>query len=1409
MLPQFRPNDRFTVERRAGAGAMGDVFLGTDRETGAEVAIKVLRSGAEAIEVRRFQREIAVLAELRHPAIVQYVDHGQMPDGRHFYAMEWLDGEDLGQRQRHTQIGMRDAVEVIRRTAQAMSAVHARGIVHRDLKLGNIFLLRGKGTQVKLIDFGVVQLPDHDHREERGSIIGTPHFMAPEQARGEPADVRADVYSLGAALFRMLTGRNVFETEHILALLGRLVIEDPPTASSVRFDIPEALDQAIAQAIARKKEDRFENAAELARALARVGSLNNDSPANDRSASAIRRAASKEGSGPKSTTATGQTPVDSEGTRRRLGERRIVAAVVFRPADAEQGTSVVETIREALGADARLEMLVSGEMVGLLGIERSQGDEALRAARAALHLVAGGKASSAVIAVGHTSSSLSQRGNLGGEAFERAARLLGDTASGTVRVDTSVLAAVKGRFVLTEDAHGAVLVREDLGGYGARLLLGKDSPTVGRDKELALLSSLYAELTDEGTPRAALVTGPPGIGKSRVRAELVLRLETSAQPPEVLVVFGDPLSQTSTLSTLGRGLRARIGVHEGEPTSIQVEKVRAYLDRRMPKAVRFLSAFIGELVGVPFPDEGDEPLRSARQSASLMQARLRMALEAFVRAQAERVPQILVLEDAQWADDTTLDLVDWLLGCHDLKFGSFAFARGEIAQRSAPLWSNKNVTRLEIGPLSKAAADKLVARALPEASPSLRSNIVERASGNALFVEELVRTAAQGTDELPLTVQALVQVRLDRVSETAREALRAASVFGTVFWTGGVARLCERDIAADLATLVEAELITQSSSSRIADEEEWTFRQSAVRDAAYASLHDEDLAQFHEAVCDYLESKGDIDVGLLATHAERGRNFARAAELYARATRYAYKNGAHLETALELAERGLKCGAEGDTKAALLLAAAQARIPLGRLEGGVQAAEEAAQIAREGSDMWAEAQRLAAAALIEHGFARDGDARAANALASKASMSSATRIALMAARVRGLVDLGKQRDALKIADEALVLARELNETDSLLRAFDAHLFAVMQLAEPSSVANQGPQVIEIADAAGDLVLATRARINTAASMNLLGLWEAARLHLDRALGDARDRRMRILEAFALHNLGMCEARLGSSERGVQLEQASQDIANETGAARLKVHARVYEGMFRLWRLGLLPASPQAPKTLGNVEADLRSTMQLCNMVWRAVEGVPSLEPTAAFLQAAVDVARERAGANAGSLALTADDAVASSHAAVIKAAATPVEEWEEYAHLLYAEALLRAGQSEACDAAVLQAFQLVAERAARIERAPHRTSYLTRVPEVQALLALAKRRLSRTLPLTHGGSSPVPPAPRKPDTIPVPPGPSPRLAPRLPGPPRVPTPPLPQPPGRGLTPPRPSQPPPPPPPRAVPPPPPSKKGDDE
>ncbi|MGK4005420.1 protein kinase [Sorangium sp. So ce1036] len=1307
MLPEFTdPTDRFMIEARSRSGGMGDIFKGTDQTTGAPVAIKMLRASASPQERARFAREIAILADLRHPNIVQYIAHGTWLDGRPFFAMEWLDGEDLGQRQRRAPLGMRDSVEVVRRSAAAMAAIHARGVIHRDLKLSNIFLVRGKGTAIKLIDFGVVKLavPD-DYPTERGTIIGTPHFMSPEQARGEPVDARADVYSLGSVLFRLVTGRNVFETEHAIALLGRLVLEDPPRAQQIRFDVPEALDEVITRAIARDREARYENGGELARALARVGELGNDPPATERSASAVRRAVLEIRAAPPSS----QSPERPQ-ARLATSERRVVACVLFELGGGPLRPEVDAALREVLGDDARLEPLLSGTMVAVLGVERSRGDEAMRAARAALTVARSTPGARVSVAVGHA---VRGRENLAGEAIERAAQQLESAVPGAVRIDAHATSALEGRFVVQEDARGGVLLHEDVAGFDARKLLGQPIPTVGRERELALLQGLFHEIAEDGVPRAALVTGPAGIGKSRVRAELLQRLDTAPHAPVILLCRGDPMSHASSLSGLGRALRALMSIHDGERLEDQIQKVNAHVAARLSRPLRFLAAFIGELVGVPFPDSGNEPLRAARESAQLMQSRMRMAIEAFFRSKSESTPQILFIEDLHWADSTTLELVDWLLGCADLRFGVFAFARPEIASRFPSLWEARNVTRVPLSPLSAEAADRLVSTALPQADPAARGAIVQRAGGYALFLEELIRHAAEGRDDVPLSVQALVQHRVDRMSKGGREVLRAASIFGPVFWTAGVEALLERAVGPELAELEAGEIIARQGASRIAGQAQWAFRQALVRDAAYASVLEEDRAALHLAAAAWLESAGDVDPGLIARHAEAGGERPRAALLYARAARAALSSGAELDAALDLATSGLACGAEGATRAALLVHRGQICELLGRIPEAVDAAEEAARLALPGSDLWGEAQVLAVTSRIAAGESEEGDARAASALSPQfaAALSPSIRAMLLASRARGLLDLGRPADARRAAEAATVAARASGSSDAVLHAREAHVAALLHAGDLSAALAAGASLEEEAERARDVVVATKARLSTGAALNHLGLFEQAQATLERALQGARGRKLRALEGLALHHLGMSCARLGDLEEGIAHERAASRIADECQLARLRIVSRLHEALFLVWR--------GAPGDYGTAYALAR---WLCEETSRHAA---ALQPLASFALARVQLARRELRA-----------ALDAAREAGRRLESGPVDAWDASIRLALVEALLATGHDAEALSALDAALTAVAARVDAIRDRRHRDAFVRGSDEIGRLLSLARERLGRSLPAISPAAAP-------------------------------------------------------------------------
>jgi serine/threonine-protein kinase len=204
----------YVVDGVLGSGGMGVVYEATHPVIGKRAAIKVLRPelSKDPSAVERFVFEARAVNEIGHPNIVDIFAFGALPDGRSYYVMDRLVGESLRERLKRGPLHVSEAASVIDETASALAAAHAKGFVHRDLKPDNVFMVTidGRWPEVKLLDFGLVKLLTAKTRTLAGSVLGTPRYMSPEQARGEPLDGRSDVYSLGVMAFELLAGEAPF-----------------------------------------------------------------------------------------------------------------------------------------------------------------------------------------------------------------------------------------------------------------------------------------------------------------------------------------------------------------------------------------------------------------------------------------------------------------------------------------------------------------------------------------------------------------------------------------------------------------------------------------------------------------------------------------------------------------------------------------------------------------------------------------------------------------------------------------------------------------------------------------------------------------------------------------------------------------------------------------------------------------------------------------------------------------------------------------------------------------------------------------------------------------------------------------------------------------------------------------------
>ncbi len=263
-------NATYKVERLLGEGGMGRVYLAQHQRIAQKrVAVKVLRSqAAEHPQVlARFRREAEAAAAISHPNVMAVLDVGVAPNGMPYIVCEYLDGIDLADHlKRVTRLEPVDALELVGELCRALAAAHASGVIHRDLKPANVFLVGDFGAgklarpSVKLLDFGLSRFDTGDGQQSlttTGLIMGTPMYMAPEQARGNAVDGRADVYGLGAMLFTLLTGRPPFDAETPQATILALLNSEPPRPRSLVPSIPVHVEELIERAMQKEPSARF------------------------------------------------------------------------------------------------------------------------------------------------------------------------------------------------------------------------------------------------------------------------------------------------------------------------------------------------------------------------------------------------------------------------------------------------------------------------------------------------------------------------------------------------------------------------------------------------------------------------------------------------------------------------------------------------------------------------------------------------------------------------------------------------------------------------------------------------------------------------------------------------------------------------------------------------------------------------------------------------------------------------------------------------------------------------------------------------------------------------------------------------------------------------------------------------
>jgi hypothetical protein len=712
---------------------------------------------------------------------------------------------------------------VARLVLEALSAAHARNIVHRDIKPGNIFLVGWKLSEIRVLDFGIARrVFDAKRLTRKGSTVGTPLYTSPEQARGRAdVDGRADIFSLGCVMFELLTGEPPFTGETPLEVMTKVCAGRVPELTSRRPGISPAL-AALVHAMlspepAKRPQSALALAAEFSDVVKLLGGITGENAAisppsptkrasisesEDHMASAMLVSLGKRESG-----IDPDHPMDD----RRRGPKAAAVPV----SSAERPAKNAEDAR--LGDIRRLLELYACEMDRLINrtllmtapTVSTAHEQAVQLASAALALRDLEPDARIALATGRATFI----GRLPvGRLMDRLPTMMDGQAAGTIRVDETTRRLLPVRFV-QGGPPGNVLLLDEASTRSHRSGIPA-SPFVGRERDLASLESILEETRDEKVARSVLLLSQPGLGKSRLLREFLAGL--SGKKPQVAMAHG---------------------------TLLRIE-------RRYPTLAPVLAE-----AGIDVQGKSSQHVEAA--------------LAAWIEGHCTGAGFLLVIEDLQWADGPSLELVDRLLHrLHDKPFLVIGAGRDEVEDRFPGLWSARSVRRLRLRPLPSKQGLTLLRSPIPMVSRAGADFVLERWEGNPQFLEEMAANLDRGIIAVPDVVHAIVEGRLEGVEPDVRRVMRAASLFGEKPFNADalVALLGEssrKGIAEWLEVLVMRDFIERDVK---VGEASYRFRERLVRDAAYQMLTSADRLLGRRLARAWLEGAGRTLPEFLTDH---------------------------------------------------------------------------------------------------------------------------------------------------------------------------------------------------------------------------------------------------------------------------------------------------------------------------------------------------------------------------------------------------------------------------------------------------------------------------------------------------------------------------------------------------------------
>jgi len=1073
------------------------------------VALKVLRAALSGPQFRRrFEREALIRVE--HENVARLLDAGTDEQGTHYIAFELLLGESLDEVFARGAPSAADLVSWGAQAARGLSAAHAAGIVHRDVKPSNLFL-DGEGT-VKVLDFGIARVDDgRTQLTATGAVPGTVGYLAPEQAEGHvDIDARADQWALGSVLYAGFAGLPPFARESPLATLVATLMADLIPLRSQAREVPVALAAVIQRALSRKPDGRYPTMEAFAEALEGA----------DLSASAAQV---------------------SERPSMLPGERRVIAILLA------IGVRDVDAIRDAVHAErGTFHSLAGGRGLGVFGDASWEGDEIGRAAAAALR--ARDATDSVSVATGWATSTGPGFSGRALDAAERsaAARL------GGVGLDAEAARHLQDHHTVERVGEG---VFELFGDAAPRAV---EIPLVDREAELAQLRQGLDAVVGDGRAGVTIIEGPLGIGKARLVAEARRFAEEVTPGAKLVAAAGTAPTHEADLSLLRRLLADLVGV-EGEGQEL------------LPALRGAISSALGRgPVAAAHADALDELMRAGADSVSgvgndvvFVRDRSRLAALEWLESLAAQATLVLCVEDLHWADDASVELLEELVfRCEDRPLWVLATRRPELAPLDEPFTAAspqkitpRGLTRRGVSTLAASVAGRAVA-------VEVAARIHERSAGNPYFAIQCVRALAEddalddAPDALPLpaTVEAAIQSRLDHLPESTRAFCGAVSVWERPFSELEAAAV-SAEVEGSPSDHLEA-LASRGLSSVRGRRPRVTHRLSSlVREVAYRSLSAELAPAHHRRAATFLVGSALADPEERGRHHALAREDALASRAFVEAAHVAIRRGdAH--TTLRVADSALALGVPEADAFDLHALRVDALRFLGEHEAHGLALEEALAAAIDDRQ---EARALSEKAVWLWRRGRLDEAVPVAEASVVAGRASGDREALVLARGRQYLVLFRMGRGAE-AEAALAEAVELSDGQSRSLRATVLSWRAHHLGITGALSERVSAFVELAELYESLEDRRRlagTRANLADVYNRLGAFGAAAESLESAIDDCRRVGHRTMEGYSLANLAYAKKHMADAGGALTHLEAAAKIAEETSEVRLLLLTGVY------------------------------------------------------------------------------------------------------------------------------------------------------------------------------------------------------------------------------------------------------------